>query len=386
MSSALPESAELLRLADACVQCGLCLPHCPTYADSASETESPRGRILLARAMGSGRISAAEADADGALSHCLGCRACEAACPAKVEYGSLLQLSRSALRRERRPPSWQAALEWLLAKPRWLASAATLARWLQPLPGCSSRLPPLPPAGSLPALQAPEGVRRGRLALVQGCVAAHWETATHRAALRLLSRLGWEVAVLAPACCGSLHRHAGAGAVADRLRLELAAAIEQSGADQVLHAGSGCHEGVREAAGGRPTHEVCAFIADDRALDRLTFAPSNQRIGLHIACSQRHLVRRPDAERRLLARVPGLQLCQPAPAACCGAAGIQALRFPQQSEQRMGELRRWYREQAPDRLLAGNLGCRLQLIRRMDPERGLTAAEHPLEFLNRHLR
>jgi glycolate oxidase iron-sulfur subunit len=383
--SPLPESQSLQQLADACVHCGLCLPHCPTYADAKLETESPRGRILLASALGSGRLGPLEADADQALSHCLGCRACELVCPAKVEYGQLLGLTRQVLRRELPAPRWQRALEWLLMHPRWLRAGMPWLRLAARLPGLRQRIPPPPVAPALPAVHPAQGARRGRLALVQGCVAAHWEAPAHHAALTLLSRLGWEVIVLAPACCGALHRHAGAAAAAEQLAQALTRQITASGADQVVHAGSGCHEAIARAASPVPCHELSTLLADDGELARLQFRPASLRVGLHTACTQRTVVRRPDTERLLLQRIPGLQLCAPAPTACCGAAGIQSLRFPQQSEQRMQAVREWYREQAPDLLLAGNLGCRLQLARLLAPEQGIIKIEHPLVLLVRHL-
>src|SRR4249919_4188803 len=94
--------ATLPALADRCVQCGLCLPHCPTYGLDRSESESPRGRIAYAKAVSTG-ILAPTAVGDLHLDHCLGCRRCEGACPAGVEYGSLLLAGRAAQFERQRP-------------------------------------------------------------------------------------------------------------------------------------------------------------------------------------------------------------------------------------------------------------------------------------------
>lgn len=386
MSLTPAERTELLALGDACVQCGLCLPHCPTYADTRVETESPRGRILLGKAIASGRLEPAEADEALALSHCLGCRACERACPARVDYGRILELTRQALRAQQPVPRWQRALEALLARPRALRVACAMGRLLQRLPPVRRRLPELPPARRLAPEHPALGPLRGRLALLQGCVASEWETAAHAVALRLLTRLGWAVRVLPPGCCGALHRHSGnrtqAEALAGRLRSEL----DACGAGAVLHAGSGCHAAIRAAAGGLPVHELCSFIAADERLAELAFRPSSLRVAVHVACTQRNVVGDESAERRLLARIPGLRLCAPSPPGCCGAAGVQALRFPGQAGQRMQALHRWYRDEAPDRLLAGNLGCRLHLARALGGGDATLSIAHPLSFLDEHLQ
>lgn len=384
MSLTPSERTELLALTDACVQCALCLPHCPTYVDYSVETESPRGRILLAKALARGDITPIEADQDRALSHCLGCRACSAVCPAQVSYGRILHMSRTALRHDLGAGWLQRVTEWLLARPRWLHAAFAMARPLQPLPWLRRRLPPIP--RSLPLRPFDPGPsRRGRLVLAQGCVAAVWEREAHQAALRLLGRLGWEVSVLPAACCGALHRHAGAAAEAESLRARLAALIDASAADQVLHVGSGCHEAIRSAAGGRPVHEAGAFIATDSRLPSLRFRPSQLTVAVHVACTQRNVLRSADSDRMLLARIPGLQCSPPSPAGCCGAAGIQAVQFPGQSALRLAPLQAWHVESAPDLLLAGNLGCRLQLARGLAGEDATLPVRHPLSFLAEHL-
>ena len=81
-----------------CVHCGICLPQCPTYRVLGEEMDSPRGRVYLMRAVAEGSVGLTETFARH-LDLCLGCRACETACPSGVPFGQLLEATRAQLRR-----------------------------------------------------------------------------------------------------------------------------------------------------------------------------------------------------------------------------------------------------------------------------------------------
>src|SRR6267154_458317 len=96
---------------DCCVHCGFCLQACPTFLATGDESDSPRGRIELMRALELGELTPADPGVALHLDRCLGCRGCEPVCPSGVAYGRGLEAAR-ALLTERRgvPPLVRAAL------------------------------------------------------------------------------------------------------------------------------------------------------------------------------------------------------------------------------------------------------------------------------------
>jgi glycolate oxidase iron-sulfur subunit len=420
----------LVALADQCVQCGLCLPACPTYSLERIEAESPRGRIALARAWALELVPSTPAG-DAHLDKCLGCRRCEAVCPAGVRYGPLLVEAR-ARQRTRRAPGWrQRIMEQLVQRPGLLRSllAAYRVAWpllpsgLRPLPRpparprprhgqAPGRQPPAPPrsaSGSLAALgtsAAAHGTARAiggarplpdlppglppdapldgpRAVLFVGCVAGSYEASLRAAVARLCAAAG--VAVATPAgqgCCGALHAHAGDIATAQRLAAANAAAFAEH--PQVLTLASGCHESVASALPAGSVADALTFLAT-RAGD-LHFRETRECVALHLPCTQRNVVRSDAATRALLARVPGLAVVEldadPATRGfgCCGAAGSTMLDDPARAAAFRAPLLAQLQASGATRLLSANIGCRLHLA-------GGTAlpVQHPLEFLARCL-
>lgn len=111
---------------DACVHCGFCLSACPTYLALDDENDSPRGRLVLMRALLDGRVDAGDADLSRHLDRCLGCRGCETACPSGVPYGHLLEATRATML-EHKPLPWLARLVLAVFARGWLLRPALFA-------------------------------------------------------------------------------------------------------------------------------------------------------------------------------------------------------------------------------------------------------------------
>jgi len=366
----------LVALADRCVQCGLCLPACPTYAGSRLETESPRGRIALARAWALETIEPTPAG-EAHLDHCLGCRSCESVCPAGVQYGALLVQAR-ARQRTRRPAGWrQRAIEALVARPALLTFV--LRAYGRAHPWLPTRWRPLPP----PAPVTPAGPARSgeetRVALFVGCAANAYEAGLRDAMARCLVLLGIGVDIPSgQTCCGSVHAHAGNRDAAQALALRNREAFGSTAT--VLTFASGCHEAVSHALEGGTNRTVDAieFLARQLAAHpgRWRWRATTERIALHLPCTQRNVVRSANTLRTLLAAVPGLEIVELDASSCCGASGVQMLDDPQYAATFRAPLLRQLDESGATRLLSANLGCRLHLANGTG-----VPVQHPLEFL-----
>jgi len=361
----------LVALADRCVQCGLCLPACPTYGHDRLEAESPRGRIALARAWTLETIEPTPIG-DIHLDHCLGCGSCEAVCPAGVQYGELLTQARGR-QRKRRGAGWrQRLLKGLVTRPRVLRGLLAAYRALHVVLPRRWRPLPRPPSGTAtdPVMMADANV-----ALFVGCVAGPYEAGLRSAVVRLCAALGIGVTQpFAQTCCGSLHAHAGDLERRDRLAASNRAAF--AGTGTVLTLASGCHEAVAQAlAGASETVDAIAFI--DARAGQLRFRECRERLALHLPCTQRNEVRSVPSLRRLLARVPALEIIElDAGYGCCGAAGTQMLFDPVRADDYRRPLLAQFEASGASRLLSANIGCRLHFANATD-----APVQHPLEFL-----
>lgn len=385
MSDHLLLSPENARRLQSCIHCGLCLTSCPTYLISGKEAESPRGRLVLMDSLDRqvwDDTSAHFRHLDG----CLGCRACETACPSGVPYGDLLEQVRARQREHYQPLPfrYRVALAWTTSQRRlkWLTS---LLRQLQKLridrlvialrllPAALrvqlAGLPPLP-AGSFSkaaeehfAPAHPAGTRRGQVALFTGCVMDSWYAEVHAATVRVLRWNGYGVTVPAgQVCCGALHSHAGEEQAGARLLEANRAAFGAVDAQAVVVNSAGCGAQLQKLANGDAALEIVDVTV---WLDRQGLVPPVSplpgRTAYDAPCHLRHAQRIEAEPVRLLALACTELVPLEEAELCCGSAGLYSLGQPEYSRQLLARKLERISTAAPDRLVTANPGCQMQL-------------------------
>lgn len=418
-----PRAVRLLAEADLCVKCGLCLPRCPTYALSRDEGESPRGRIALAQGLVGGALPVTARLAEH-LGNCLGCRACEAVCPAGVPYGRIIEAARGLLA-ERRPPGavarwalrvaagapvertawWQAAMA-VLRSYSLSAVRASIERVLERVWPRLARLvryvPRLAAGPDWEPYYPPVGEPRGEVALFLGCVARDVDRPTLEASVRVLNRLGLGVRVPAgQGCCGAMHLHGGDEREALRLAKRNLMAFSGTAGPVVVTA-SGCAAALLEY--GRLAQGDAEVADEARGFTRrlvevtdlmtrvewpaeVTVSPLPLRVAVHEPCSLRNVLRRAEAPYRLLARIPELEVLPlPGNDRCCGAAGTYMLARPEVADELLGGKLDALGGVPVHLVVTANVGCALHLAAGVAGRGEPVEVLHPVVLLDRQLR
>lgn len=376
----------MARAVEKCVHCGFCLAACPTYAVLGDEMDSPRGRIILMKAVLEGGLELG--DALPYVDRCLGCLSCVTACPSGVPYGELLMPFRAYAEERRARPLVERTARRLAqgtlphpARFRLAARTGGLARAIQGLLpdqlGAMVRMLPetLPPARPLPAIYPAEGPRRGRVALLAGCVQQALEPEINWATLRVLARNGVEV-VIPPeqGCCGALAMHTGDAPRARALAARNLGVFPED-VDAVLTNAAGCGSGMKEypLLFKGTDLEGAAVALSGRLLDITEYLdslglvpppplPSPLPLAYHDACHLAHAQGVTAAPRRLLGQIPNLILLPVAESEyCCGSAGTYNIEQPE-TAQALGQRKAQRLLDAGAAAVAtGNIGCLVQL-------------------------
>ena len=410
-----------------CVHCGLCLASCPTFAELGTEMDSPRGRIVLIKSLAEGRI-ALSASTRAHLDLCLGCRACETACPSGVPYGQLIEAARAEIERQRPGGPLRRFFRWLnfavlLPHPRLLALAAAGLRFYQAsglqrlvrasgllrlLPGPLADWEPLLPVLPRAADRAPlrevtpaVGPQRARVGLLTGCIQRVAFGPQNRATARVLALNGAEVvAPRAQSCCGALHAHAGEEALARDLARRTIEAFESAGVEQVIANTSGCGAHMKEYGmllAGDPVwrqraarfattvRDVAEFLA--AAPLRGPLRPVERIVTYHDPCHVIHGQKLRKEPRALLAQIPGLRLVELKEADwCCGSAGTYNLTQPEMARRLQERKVANIRATGAQILVTANPGCIIQIAQGLAAGGTSTRVMHIVELLDEAYR
>ena len=392
---------------DACVHCGFCLQACPTYLTLADENDSPRGRILLMRALVEGALAPDDPSVRTHIDRCLGCRGCETACPSGVPYGHLLEATRATIagrhplvaRTVLRAFRHQWMLRPMLAAGR-LLRATGLTKLLAKLPGslgfAMAMLESTRPGLTRGSYDARGDGARGTAAVLLGCVMEGLFSGTNRATERVLAVNGWRIAD-APGqqCCGALHAHAGDLDAARDLARANIRAFEASGAETIAVNAAGCGAMMKEYAvllAHDPEYaeraaRISARVRDVSELLALAGPARGGELPLTITydapCHLQHAQRVTAQPIAVLGAIPGLTLVPLVDSdQCCGAAGIYNLVEPDVSgavlEPKLANIERT----GARHVATGNPGCLMQIGAGLRRAGSAATAIHPVDLLD----
>ena len=418
-----PAEADLYR----CVHCGLCLSACPTYVELGLETESPRGRIALMKAVNEGRLGISER----VVSHwemCLQCRACEAVCPSGVPYGRIMEKTRAQVlahgkQSDRLKKVSRLFLRAVLPHPGRLLWGARAVRayqrsGLQKLLRGSRGLGMLPGQleeleAQLPALEGPffgptaqiyrargqpaGSLRKLTVGLLSGCVMPLVHGSTMEAAVRVLTRNGCDVAVpVGQGCCGALNAHSGDLENGRRMARRNIDVFLAAGVDRIVVASAGCgaamkqyHELLADDPGYADKAQRFSRLTVDitELLVSLPFDPPraalNRKVTYQDPCHLAHAQRITAAPRQILKSIPGLELVEMEQAAmCCGGAGIYSAVQREMAERILVRKMETITATGAEQVVTANPGCMIQLERGLRLKGASGKVQHVVDLLD----
>ncbi len=416
-----------------CIHCGFCLPTCPTYAVLGVEMDSPRGRIYQMQAVADGRVELSPEFIEH-MYCCLGCRACETACPSGVQFGKLIESAREEI--ELTAPQQHSATERFLRRAvfdtilpsRLLTSlvftglklyqrtgAQKLVRQLNvldripgPLAGKLKEPEALMPhiegpllPRMLPTITPALNTRRYRVGFISGCIMDQVFRDINEATIRVLAANGCEV-VTPPEqrCCGALHVHSGEAERGRALARANIDAFEHWACDYIIINSAGCGSNLKEYGHllrDDPTYSERAAAFSSKVKDISEFLAMidlnpqlgevRRRVTYHDACHLVHGQKIKTQPRALLKHIPGLELVDLKEADwCCGSAGIYNITNQEMAaqllERKMGHI-----ENTRAQIVAtGNPGCIMQIALGAH-KRGLPIqVVHPIQLLDEAYR
>ncbi|WP_059104390.1 (Fe-S)-binding protein [Shouchella shacheensis] len=384
-----------------CVQCGYCLPACPTYETMASEKHSPRGRIQLMKLAAEEKITLD--DMEDSINKCLGCMACTTVCPTNVQYGSLLEGAKHAIESSKSKSGVQKKTEKLLfdtlipstkgmnalGNATWLYQATGLQKMAQKLKLTSIAplhlgqfervLPPMPTPKERKArvsfMQAQQEEKM-KVAFFTGCIMDSLFFTINEQSMELLTRAGATVVVPeSQTCCGALHAHAGRheqAIVRAKQNIEM---LENEEVVYIVNNAGGCGAQMVQydklfEEGSDWHRRALQFVEKVRditqvlvELDGLDYTTSlQQTVTYQPSCHMSNVQRVVDEPKALMKQIPGLRLQEMQdPHFCCGSAGIYNIVQYDESMKILDRKMSDVKETESSAIVTTNPGCLLQM-------------------------
>jgi len=390
-----------------CVHCGFCLAACPTYHELGQEMDTPRGRIVLMKQVLEGTLAASAAQVH--IDRCLGCLACEPACPSGVPYRDLISPYRAQVQQQLSRTWTEKIRRWLAANTipfpnrfRLALKGARVGRalgWLVPAalrPMLAMAPAKVPAAITLPLVSPARGERRARVALLAGCAQQVLEPDINVATIDVLTRNGVEVMVPAEqGCCGGLSWHTGDLAAAQAFARRNLDAFPND-VDAILTNAAGCGSAMHEyhlILRGTPDEaraeafrkrvvDVSVFLARLGLREKPTGWATPRVVAYHDACHLANAQNVRTQPRDLLRAIPGLELKELANAhLCCGSAGTYNLDQPEIAASLGAQKAQAVIATGATVVATGNIGCLTQLSTHLQRQKAATQVRHTMQVL-----
>ena len=393
-------STSLIAEADKCVLCGMCLPHCPTYTLKQTENESPRGRLMLGKALLGKQLEADDSVREH-IDHCLLCRSCERVCPSGVKFGAFIDGLRAHLSQPATTPGPTDEIIDIVADPDkrrqfnqrlWLAQRSGLSdvgklflnastnRMLEKLPRMHRYHPPQQ------AYTARDEV--ASVMLFTGCSEELFGNTLTKTVINFLNALGVTVHIPAnQTCCGGVARHHGDSNRAEQLSSQNMAAFSSDETLPILSLASGCGTSLIDSSVSKKrVVDISQYVLEHIQQHGAKFKALSSRIALHTPCSLKNVLRQDSAVIELLARIPELE-CVPlnSQRGCCGAAGTYMYEQPEMADELREPLLEEIASQKVDTLLTSNIGCAMHIQSGLKKKGIKLQVIHPVELLAQQL-
>ena len=383
-----------------CVHCGFCLQVCPTYLESGLEMESPRGRIALMKAVNESRLNVNQ----NVIAHwdlCIQCRACEAACPSGVEYGSLIESTMSRIRSDRNRTFLQRLLygismKYLIPRQNLLSLAmgtvsfyvkSGLQKWVRNLrilrifPKALSSLENITPTFNGRPFKtygefASTSEERGKVFLLSGCVMPLSQGNQMRAAIRVLNHNGFTVEVPSgQTCCGAINSHVGDVETAKMLAIKNIEVFESEGREPVIVCSAGCGARMKEYGhlfGDEPDLRDKSENFSERVVDinkflkdmifKIPDSSIQYSVTYQDSCHLANVQGVKDEPREILKGIRGITFKEMEDSnICCGAGGTYMITEPEMSNAILSMKMECVAKTGAEVVVTANPGCFMQL-------------------------